>query len=124
MDHKLLAEDLPRGGELMASVYVNGRTDRIFIGRVRELPKSSAKQVPYSLTNRSGGPLAVQQSGESGQELSPIAQVYLVEIEVNDPDASIKPGALVNAKIHCEWRTAAWWLKRKVTEALDFGLYQ
>ena len=124
MDHKLLAEDLPRGGELMASVYVNGRTDRIFIGRVRELPKSSAKQVPYSLTNRSGGPLAVQQSGENGQELSPIAQVYLVEIEVNDPDASIKPGALVNTKIHCEWRTAAWWLKRKVTEALDFGLYQ
>lgn len=124
MDHKLLAEDMPRGGELMASVYVNGRTDRIFIGRVRELPKSSAKQVPYSLTNRSGGPLAVQQSGENGQELSPIAQVYLVEIEVNDPDASIKPGALVNTKIHCEWRTAAWWLKRKVTEALDFGLYQ
>ena len=124
MDHKLLAEDLPRGGELMASVYVNGRTDRIFIGRVRELPKSSAKQVPYSLTNRSGGPLAVQQSGENNQELSPIAQVYLVEIEVNDPDASIKPGALVNTKIHCEWRTAAWWLKRKVTEALDFGLYQ
>ena len=95
MDHKLLMEDLPRGGELLVSVYVAGRTDRIFTGKIRELPKSSAKQVPQSLTNKGGGPLAVQQSGENGQELSPVAQVYIVEIEVNDPDASIKPGALV-----------------------------
>ena len=124
MDHKLLKEDLPAGGSLDASVYVHGRTDRTFKGKVVRLPQSSAKQVPYALTSRSTGPVAVQQGGENGQELIPVAQVYLVEVEVTDPDASIKAGALVNVKIHCQWRTAAWWLKRAASEALDFGLYQ
>jgi len=124
MEHKLLAEDLAAGGALEASVYVHGRTDRVFRGKVVRLPRSSAKQVPYGLTSRSTGPVAVQAGGENGQELIPVAQVYLVEVELTDPDASIKPGALVNVKIHCEWRTAAWWLKRAASEALDFGLYQ
>ena len=124
MDHKLLADDLPAGGELTASIYVSGRTDHIFKGKVVRLPKSSAKQVPFPLTNRGGGTVAVQQSGEGGQELTPVAQVYLIEVELTDPDASIKAGALVNVKIHCNWRTAGWWLKRKAAEALDAGLYQ
>ena len=131
MDHKLLAEDMrpragdaPEGRPLDVSVYVHGRTDRIFKGKVVRLPQSSAKQVPYALTSRSTGPVAVQQGGENGQELIPVAQVYLVEVELTDPDASIKAGALVNVKIHCKWRTAAWWLKRAASEALDFGLYQ
>ncbi len=124
MDHKLLAEDMPAGGSLDVSVYVRGRTDRVFRGKVTRLPQSSAKQVPYGLTSRSTGPVAVQQGGENNQELIPVAQVYLVEVELTDPDASIKSGALVNAKIHCKWRTAAWWLKRAASEALDFGLYQ
>jgi putative peptide zinc metalloprotease protein len=124
VDHKLLMEDMEGGKQLEVSVFVKGRTDRIFKGKIVQLPKSSAKQVPYALTSRSGGPVAVQQGGENGQELIPVAQVYLVEVELTDPDASIKAGALVNVKIHCEWRTAAWWLKRKLSEALDFGLYQ
>jgi len=124
MDHKLLADDLPAGGELTASIYVSGRTDRIFKGKVVRLPKSSAKQVPFPLTNRGGGTVAVQQSGEGGQELTPVAQVYLVEVELTDPDASIIAGALVNVKIHCNWRTMGWWLKRAAAEALDAGLYQ
>jgi len=124
IEYKLLAEDLPANGSLDVSVYVHGRTDRLFKGKVVRLPRSSAKQVPYGLTSRSTGPVAVQQGGENGQELIPVAQVYLVEVELTDPDASIKAGALVNAKIHCQWRTLAWWLKRAASEALDFGLYQ
>ncbi|OWK34449.1 site-2 protease family protein [Fimbriiglobus ruber] len=123
VDYKLLQEDLPKGGELAVSVYVTGRTDHIFMGRLRKLPESDAKQVPYPLTQRGGGPLAVKQSGEGGQEVSPVAQVYLVEVELTDPTSSISSGALVHVKIHCNWRSGGWWVKRKLSEALDIGLY-
>ena len=52
-----------------------------------------------------------------------MAQVYLVEVELDDPDATVRPGALVDVKIHCQWRSGAWWLKRTLSEALDIGLY-
>lgn len=123
VDYKLLSEDLPAGGELSASVYVAGRTDHLFTGKVRRLPQSDSQQIPHPLTQRGGGPVAVKQSGEGGQELTPVAQVYLVEVELEDPDATVRPGALVDVKIHCKWRSGAWWVKRKLSEALDIGLY-
>jgi putative peptide zinc metalloprotease protein len=121
-DYRLLREDLA-GGPLDVSVYVTGRTDRIFKGRLARLPESDAKQVPFALTQRGGGPLAVKQAGQEGEETQPVAQTYLVEVELTDPDASIRPGALVNAKIHCRWRTGAWWVARAIATALDVGLY-
>jgi len=124
IEFKVLKEDLEPGTELEASIYVTGRTDQIFTGKVRQLPESDAKQVAFPLTQRGGGPLAVKPSGEEGkQELSPVAQVYLVDVELTDPDATIKPGALVNVKIHAKWRSGGWWVKRKLAEALDIGLY-
>jgi putative peptide zinc metalloprotease protein len=123
-DYRLLREDLASaGGQLAVSVYVKGRTDRDYAGVVRRLPESDAKNVPAALTQRGGGPLAVKQAGEGGQETQPVAQTYLVEVELTDPDASARPGALVPAKIHCQWRTTAWWVKRSITTALDVGLY-
>jgi putative peptide zinc metalloprotease protein len=123
VDYKLLREDLSPGEGLPASVYVRGRTDHLFTGRVRRLPESDARHLPHQLTQRGGGPVAVKQSGEGGQEVTPVAQVYLVEVELEDPDATVRPGALVDVKIHCRWRSAAWWVKRKLSEALDIGLY-
>ena len=123
VDYRLLRADLPRKGTLPVSVYVSGRTDHVFLGVVRRLPESDAKQVPPALTQRGGGPLAVKPAGDGGQEVSPVAQVYLVEVEMTDPDATVMPGALVQAKIHCKWRSAAWWVGRKMSEALDIGLY-
>ncbi|HET6574472.1 MAG TPA: biotin/lipoyl-binding protein [Fimbriiglobus sp.] len=123
VDYKLLAEDMPARGELTASVYVAGRTDHLFTGMVRRLPQSDAQQVPYPLTQRGGGPVAVKQSGEGGQEVTPVAQVYLVEVELEDPDATVRPGVLVDVKIHCQWRSGAWWVKRKLSQVLDIGLY-
>jgi putative peptide zinc metalloprotease protein len=123
LEYRLLKEDLPPNGELDVSVYVSGRTDHVFTGKVRRLPDSDAKQVPHALTQRGGGPLAVKQSGPDGQEISPVAQVYLVTVELDDPDATVRPGALVQVKIHCQWRSGAWWVKRKLAEALDIGLY-
>jgi putative peptide zinc metalloprotease protein len=122
-DYRLLKEDLSRSGSLPASVYVSGRTDQIFQGRVVRLPESDSKQVPPALTQRAGGPLAVKQAGEQGQEVTPLAQTYLVDIELLDPDTTVKPGAQVTAKIHCRWRSVSWWIGRKIAEALDIGLY-
>lgn len=123
IDYRLLRDDLPSDGHLDVSVCVSGRTDRLFHGKLRRLPESDAKQVPLALTQRGGGPLAVKPSGENGQEMSPVAQVYVIEVELTDPDVTVRPGALVLVKVHCRWRSGAWWVGRKLSEALDIGLY-
>ena len=122
-DYKHLKEERgPTGKELDVTVYVTGRTDRNYHGKLRRLPDSAEKTVPVALTHRAGGPLSVTQNPETG-EVVPVAQTYLVEVELTDPDSSIRPGALVTAKIHCRWRSAGWWVWRKASEALDIGLY-
>jgi putative peptide zinc metalloprotease protein len=124
-EYVLLTEDLAanKGKPLDADVYVAGRTDRLFKGVVRRVPDADAKQVPIALTQRANGPLAVKSAGEQGQEITPVAKTYLVEVELLDPDPSLVSGAQVAVKVHCRWRTAAWWVGRKLAEALDIGLY-
>jgi len=74
------------------------------------------------LTQRGGGPLAVKPS-EDPNLLIPLAQTYLVEVHVTDPDAAIKPGQLAVVKIHSKWRSGAWWVGRTLANALDIGFY-
>jgi putative peptide zinc metalloprotease protein len=132
LTYRLLQEDLPAGGELAAEVHVAGRHDRVYQGRVVRLPpttvqegqRSGGPQIPVQLTQRGGGPLAVTQGGADGQEVTPVAPTYLVEVEVLDPDASVRPGTLVSVKVFCQWRSGAWWVMRKLAEATDVGLYQ
>lgn len=122
-DFRLMKDDLAVLQQLEVSIYVKGRTDHTFQGLVKRLPDSDAKQVPVGLTQRAGGPLAVKQAGDKGEETVPVAQTYVVPIELLDPDGTIQPGALVNAKVHCRWRTGAWWVGRFIATALDIGLY-
>jgi putative peptide zinc metalloprotease protein len=123
-DYRLLQEDLAGREYLEVSVLVKGRSDRVFAGRVREdrLPKQNAATVPVQLTQRGGGPLAVKPGGDPNV-LQPLAQVYLVEVEVLDPDAAVDPGQLAAVKIHTRWRSASWWVGRTLSNALDIGLY-
>jgi putative peptide zinc metalloprotease protein len=121
-DYRLLKEDLNARGELAATIHVKGRSDRDFTGRVRTLPPQNAATVPIQLTQRGGGPLAVKPGGDPNV-LQPLAQVYLVEMEVLDPDAAIDPGQLAVVKIHTKWRSAAWWVGRALSNALDIGFY-
>jgi putative peptide zinc metalloprotease protein len=123
MDYVLLSEDLAVRGPLPVDVYVAGRTDRLYRGVVRRVPDTDAKQVPIALTQRANGPLAVKSAGEQGQEITPVAKTYLVDVELTDTDASLVSGAQVAVKVHCRWRTGAWWVGRKIAEALDIGLY-
>ena len=122
-DFRLLKDDLPAKGELDVSVYVKGRSDRTFAGKVRLLPGQNAATVPIQLTQRGGGPLAVKPS-DNPNELIPLAQTYLVEVELTDPDAAVKPGQLGVVKIHTKWRSAAWWVGRALANALDIGLFK
>ncbi|MCS7020192.1 MAG: hypothetical protein NZU63_00015 [Gemmataceae bacterium] len=121
-DYRLLQEDLAHLDVLEASVLVKGRSDRIFLGRLVTLPAQNAQTVPVQLTQRGGGPLAVKPHTDPNV-LVPMAQVYLVEVELVDPDAAIDPGQLASVKIHTRWRSAAWWLARTLANALDLGLY-
>ncbi|MCI0699463.1 MAG: hypothetical protein L0241_00060 [Planctomycetia bacterium] len=121
-DYRLLKDDLAVRGVLDVSVFIKGRTDRTFTGKLRRLPAQNAATVPLALTQRGGGSLAVKPS-EDPNLLVPLAQVYLVEVELNDPDIAVDPGALAVVKIHAKWRSGAWWVARALTNALDLGLY-
>jgi putative peptide zinc metalloprotease protein len=127
MDYKLLKENMAGGKELDVGIYVPGRTDKTFTAVLRRLPDSDEKHVPPQLTQRGGGPLAVRPAGEDGREMVPVGQVYLLDVEITDPElienpGCIKPGALIQVKIYCRWRSFGWWLGRRISEALDIGL--
>jgi putative peptide zinc metalloprotease protein len=123
-EYRVLQQDLPAmGGKLAVSVYVKGRSDREFTGYVRTpLPGQNAPTVPLALTQKGGGPLATKPSDDPNQ-LIPLAQTYLVEVEVHDPDATIRPGQHAVVKIHAKWRSGAWWVGKTLANALDLGLY-
>jgi putative peptide zinc metalloprotease protein len=87
------------------------------------VPGQNASNVPLQLTQRGGGPLAVKPSDDPNQ-LIPLAQTYLVEVEITDPDAAIKPGQLAVVKIHAKWRSGAWWVSQTLANALDIGLFK
>jgi putative peptide zinc metalloprotease protein len=121
-DFRVLREDLAVRGELEVSIYAMGRSDRIFTGRLRKLPEQNAASVPLALTQRGGGSLAVKPN-EDPNVLIPLAQVYLVEVELLDPDVAVDPGQLAKVKIHAKWRSGAWWVWRALNNAMDLGLY-
>ncbi len=85
------------------------------------LPQSEASEVPVALSSKGGGPLAVKPS-DNPRKLIPQAQVYLVSINFDHPDAAIVPGTMAQVKIHCEYRSAAWWTWRTISATFDLGL--
>jgi putative peptide zinc metalloprotease protein len=124
-DYRLLKDNLAASpGQSMrvpVSVHVPGRTDRNWEAWLTQLPESEAKDVPVQLTQQCGGPLAVKPGQRQGVCV-PQAQQYLVVAEFKDPDFTVCPGTLVQIKVHCSWRTAAWWTWRAISSALDLGL--
>jgi putative peptide zinc metalloprotease protein len=119
---RVLHEDLEKRGELDVSIYAKGRSDHMFSGKVRRLPAQNAATVPLALTQRGGGSLAVKPN-EDPNMLVPLAQVYLVEVELTDPDGALDPGQLAVVKIHARWRSGAWWVARALSNSMDLGFY-
>lgn len=120
----LLLPDLKKQGpnrHLAVTVRVQGRANKTWSGRISSLPQSEAREIPLALSTRGGGPLAIK-PGSSQEQPIPQAQVFLVGVDIDDPDDAICPGALAQVKIHCEYRTCAWWVWRALSSTFDLGL--
>jgi len=103
--------------DLVVTIRIQGRDWHTWQGRVTALPQTDEKNVPIPLTNKGGGPVAVQPGKQA-----PVTQQYLVDVEIINPDGAIVPGSMGQAKFHCRWRTAAWWVYHTVSNAFDLGL--
>jgi putative peptide zinc metalloprotease protein len=120
-DYNLLKEDLAADPGLAVTIRVQGRATHVWQGRIESLPESEAREVPFQLTAKGGGPLAVKPSAQPNVYV-PQNQQYLVPIDFRQTDNAICPGTLAQVKIHCRWRTGGWWLWRAVSSTFDLGL--
>jgi putative peptide zinc metalloprotease protein len=120
-DYRLIKKNLETRESLSATILIPGRSDKLFSGIVRSIPTTDEKNVPLQLTHRGGGPIAIKPNADPNV-LQPLAQTYLIDVDVDDPNHEITPGTLVQTKIHCEWKSAAWWVWRHIASSLDLGL--
>src|SRR5262245_34266854 len=109
------------GEQLDVTIRVHGRDSRTWTGTISYMPDSEAVKVPLALSNKAGGPVAIKPSGDPNQ-LVPQSQFYLVGIDIDNPDGAITPGVLAQVKIHCEYRSGAWWVWRLLSSTFDIGL--
>jgi putative peptide zinc metalloprotease protein len=126
-DFEVIRTDLERrkkeGKELECTLRIHGFAGQLWNGRVSFLPRSADKTVPLQLTTKGGGPLAMK-PGSDPNNPEPQGQVYLVGIDFEtQPDRAICPGTLGQAKIHCEYRSCAWWVWRTLSSTFDLGLW-
>jgi putative peptide zinc metalloprotease protein len=125
-DYNLIVENLkkkPVNEPLVATIRVHGRGGKTWAGHVAVayLPAAEAKDIPLNLSSKAGGPVAVKPSNDPNQ-LAPQAQVYLVSVDLDQPDSAIVLGSLAQVKIHCEYRSTAWWLYRTIASTFDLHL--
>jgi putative peptide zinc metalloprotease protein len=123
-DYALLQENMGGiGGRLRlpASVRVPGMSNTAWRGEVNRLPESEATRIPLALSNRANGPVAVKPTSDP-QKLEPQTQQYLVNVDITDPEARVRPGVQAKVKIHCQKRTLRWWIWRSINDTFDLGL--
>jgi putative peptide zinc metalloprotease protein len=124
-DYRLLKDDREeeqrRGKDLSVDLRVQGLGGKTWKGKIAQLPESEAKEVPLALTIKAGGPVAVKPSTQPNVYV-PQNQQYLLGIDIVDADDAIRPGTLAQVKVHCRWRTCAWWVWRTVSSTFDLGL--
>ena len=123
-DFELIRANLAKLGakNLAVTIRVQGRDSKTWQGRVNpDLPKTKAEQIPLPLSSKGGGPVAVRPSSDPNK-LEPQDQIYLIAIDFEDPDEAICTGTLAQVKIHCEYRSCAWWCWRAFSQAIDYPL--
>ena len=111
-----------QGHKLEVTLRVHGFGSQLWRGHVGHLPKLADKTVPIQLTSKGGGPLAMK-PGSDPKNPEPQGQVYLVGIDFETPDRAIVPGSIGQVKIHCEYRSCAWWTWRTLSSTFDLGLW-
>jgi putative peptide zinc metalloprotease protein len=121
VDHRLLKDDLAHDPDLPVTMRVHGRAEQTWSGKVAMLQEMEAKEVPVQLTSKAGGPLAEKPTNQPNVHV-PQAQQYLVSVDFLQPDDRICPGTLAQVKIHCRWRSCAWWAWRTISSTFDLRL--
>jgi putative peptide zinc metalloprotease protein len=107
---------------LEATILLPNRSDHLYSGKVISMPDRHEENVPVALTSRGGGPIATKPS-QNPNASEPVAQTYLITVEINEPDGTMIPGVQAKVKIHLRWRSAAWWCGQKIASALEIGLW-
>lgn len=125
-DMNLMRENLDamaRDASIPVTIRVQGRVSGLWKGGVRakDLPKSEAAEVPLPLSSKGGGHVAVKPM-TSSQKLIPQSQIYLVPVDFDDPDEAICSNTMARVKIHCRYRSAAWWTWRTISSVFELGL--
>ena len=117
------AEGLRPLADLGATICVQGRVFRNFKGRVTPLPEAEAHIIPFPLTSKAGGPVAVKAAPDAKTGiLEAQTQQFLVYIDIVDPDDAVRPGNLAEVKINCQPETCLHWAWRWVNTTFDLRL--
>jgi len=119
--YRLLQEELDEDPNLEVTIRVQGQAETTWKGRIAHLAASEAKEVPPQLSTKFGGPLAVKPSSQQNSYV-PQSQHYMVNVDFLESDDSIHSGTLAKVKVHCRWRSAAWWVWRKISSTFDLAL--
>jgi putative peptide zinc metalloprotease protein len=127
-DYDLLQQNYKKAKEssswqLLATIRIQGHDIKEWRGKILQMPKSDAKEIPVQLSNKAGGPLATKPSANPNQ-IVPQSQVFLVGVDFEKSDDTIAIGSLGQVKIHCEYRSCAWWVYRTVCSTFDLGLWR
>ena len=123
-DLQILRDDLedPRGQKFLpVTIRIVGRGMQLYTGKITYLPPSEAKTILPALSSKAGGPVAVKPS-EDPNHLVPQSQVFLVDVDLEDPDSAIALNSLAQVHIHCRYRSIAWWVWRTVSSTFDLRL--
>jgi putative peptide zinc metalloprotease protein len=121
---QILREDLEHGGaqkSVAATIRFVGRGMKTWTGKVTTLPPSEAKTVLPALSSKLGGPVAVKPS-EDPNHLTPQSQVFLVDVDIDQPDDAMALNTLAQVHMHCRYRSIAWWGWRTIAGSLDLRL--
>jgi putative peptide zinc metalloprotease protein len=125
-DYAVIVTDLEkkkkRGEKLEVTLRVDGFGSRLWPGYVSHVPSVAEKTLPLQLTTKGGGPLATK-PGSDPNNPEPQGQVYLIGVDFEDVDRNVSPGTMGQVKIHCEYRSCAWWTWRTLSATFDLGLW-
>jgi putative peptide zinc metalloprotease protein len=111
-----------RNRTLSVTMRIHGLDRSTWEGEIARLDESEAKFIPTMLSNRAGGPVAVQPPSGKSQGLVPQTQHYLIYIDVIDPDPAITPGEMAQAKIYLRHETCLQWTWRTLNDVFNIRL--
>lgn len=131
-DYNRLAHDLKslsakneRTGEdeaLWINMRVLGLDASTFPASIDRLDESEAKFIPYLLSNRANGPVAVHPPNPRSPGLIPQTQHYLVYLNIDAADPAITVGALAQVKIYLQPETCLHWAWRTINDLFNLRL--